>query len=95
MATSTIKNRYPKTKSLNVPLNIPSNGSANANLKTLIDADMPSGCTCLGVVGFTTNDQALLPVSVRYADSAYALQIRNLYSGTFTNKNIGIIYLYI
>ena len=95
MSTSTIKNRYPKTKSFNVTLNIPANGSANANLKTLIDADMPSGCTCLGVVGFTTNDQSLFPISVRYADTAYSLQIRNTYNGAFSNKKIGITYLYI
>lgn len=96
MATTSIKNSYPKTKQLNISMTIPKNSSANNNLKTLIDADMPSGCTCLGIVGFTTNDQALIPVAVRYVDNAYSLQIRNISTTVdFTNKNISVHYLYI
>ena len=72
---------------------VPANGSANTNLKTLIDADLPSGKRFLALAGFTTNDQSLLLVGAYYnSNSSYSLQARNISSSALT-KNVTIFYL--
>lgn len=52
--------------------------SDNRNLKTMIDANMPSGKRFLGVVGFTTNSANVVPTSMRYEDTNYSWQLRNV-----------------
>ena len=72
---------------------VPANGAANTNLKTLIDADLPSGKRFLAIAGFTTNDQSLLLVGAYYnSTSNYSLQVRNISSSSLT-KNTTIFYL--
>lgn len=63
-------------------------GDDYTNLKTLIDADLPSGYTCLGIVGFTSNSGSVVISSARYVDSNWSLQMRNLGSGTISNNAI-------
>lgn len=67
--------------------------ATNTNLKTLIDADLPSGYTCLGVVGFTTNQMDIVPISVRYANSNYSCQIRNVSTTNNRSNTMNIYYL--
>ena len=52
--------------------------SDNRNLKTLIDANIPSGKRFLGIVGFTTNSANVVPTSMRYEDTNYSWQLRNV-----------------
>ena len=52
--------------------------SDNRNLKTLIDANIPSGKRFLGIVGFTTNSAYVVPTSMRYEDTIYSWQLRNV-----------------
>ena len=71
---------------------IPANNSNNTNLKTIIDNDMPSGYKFVGISGFSTNDIYITPISVRYHDSAYSLQVSNRYN-TNRTTNIEVYYL--
>lgn len=71
---------------------IPAGGNTNTSLKDLIDADLPTGKTCLGVVGFASNDIYIVICNAYYAASAYSLQIRNIGESTRTNT-VRIYYL--
>ena len=82
-----------KVKVLNVNYSISANDSYNTNLKTLIDADLPSGHKCIGISGFTTNDINVLPISVRYENSQYSLQMRNISSSSKT-EHVDVYYMY-
>lgn len=57
---------------------IAGNGSSNTNGKTLVDAALPTGTTCIGIVGFSTNSVYVVPISIRYLDSAYSFQLKNI-----------------
>ena len=67
------------------------NGTYATNLKPLIDADLPTGYRCLGVVGFSTNDQHAFVVALRYVNYAYSCQIGP--SVALTNKSLIVMYL--
>jgi len=79
-------------RSVTQAYDIVASGSMHANLKTLIDADMPSGYKCLGVVGFTTNHIGVYLNAVGYRASEYSLQAYNNTNGQRTG-NIQIWYL--
>ena len=86
----------PKTlgvDSLSHPYSIAANGSYATNLKTLIDADKPSGSTVLGIVGYATNDVNVIAVALKYQSTNYSLQLRNLSNAT-NSHSIDIFYLY-
>ncbi len=68
-------------------------GNANTNLKTLIDADMPTGYRCLGIVGVTTNDIYVFVVAAYYGASNYSLQLKSTYEGARSDKTAVIYYL--
>lgn len=57
---------------------IDANISANTNLKTLIDGNMPAGKRFLGIVGYTTNNANVVPTSMRYEETNYSWQLRNV-----------------
>lgn len=65
-----------QVRTIFIQYTLSNNGNYNANLKTLIDADTPSGYRCLGIVGYTTNDPNVVATSIRYADSNYSFQVR-------------------
>lgn len=92
MASGTIKHTSFEIRQINVAYTAAAGGTATANLKTLIDAYLPSGYTCLGIVGFATNNPNCHFSSCRYVDSAYAMQIRNNSSSQVTNT-ANIYYL--
>ena len=79
-------------RSVTQAYDIVASGSMHANLKTLIDADLPTGYTCLGVVGFTTNHIGVYLNAVGYRASDYSLQARNATEGQRTG-NIQVWYL--
>lgn len=77
-AVSTLNDAFKsfQVRTIFIQYTLSNNGNYNVNLKTLIDADIPSGYRCLGVVGYTTNDVNVVATSVRYTDSNYSFQIR-------------------
>ena len=79
-------------RSIEAPYTVSNSGTFNYNIYTAINNDMPSGYTFLGITGYTTNDQNVLLMSIRYANSAYSLQGRSFYSGSITNK-VNVYYL--
>ena len=52
--------------------------SDNRNLKEMIDNNLPAGKRFLGIVGFTTNSANVVPASMRYEDTNYSWQLRNI-----------------
>lgn len=77
-------------RSVSYVYSIPAGGNTNTNLKELIDADLPTGKTCLGVVGLASNDVFVVVCNAYYGSSAYSLQIRNI--GESTRSNTARIY---
>jgi hypothetical protein len=82
------------TYTVDIPYTVPANGSWNTNTKTAIDNAKPTGARVLGVVGFITNSSNVVPISVRYADSNYALQIKNT-SNSEVSNNVKLHILYV
>ena len=74
------------------PVTVAANNNNNTNLKTLIDSDIPSGYKYVCISGFSTNDVQLIPIAVRYTDSAYSLQVANR-SNTSRTSNVEINYI--
>lgn len=87
---------YPKTymqiRSVSINYSISGNNQFNTNLYTVINNDLPSGWTCLGIVGIATNSQSVLPAAVFYGNSSWSLQLRNV-SSTADNNHVNIYYL--
>lgn len=54
------------------------NGNANTNGKTIIDSLTPSGYEVIGIIGFTTGNVQVVPISARYGNNEYSFQVRNL-----------------
>lgn len=71
---------------------VPANSSVYTNLYTIINNSKPSSSTVLGIVGFSTNDQSVFLVSIKYENSNYSVQIRNV-SNTAISNHIDIYYL--
>lgn len=83
---------YPKIKiyrgSVTSTLTVSANGSNFTNLSTLINDNMPSGYEFLCISGFTTNSQYIVPVSLRYVNTEYSLQVKNVSSNQQTAQII-------
>ena len=93
MANSVIKHQPILTiRRVNWDYTISNASGTWTNLKTLIDNDLPSGYRCLGIVGYTTSDIRVVPVSVRYYDTQYSLQLIRLNSDTISQQMI-VYYL--
>lgn len=71
---------------------IDANSNTNTNLYTLINNDLPSGSTCLGVVGFSTNTVNVVPIAMQYYNSNYSAQLRNISDSSVSN-NLNVRYL--
>lgn len=79
-------------RSVSVNYTIPGSGQYNDNLYSIVNADLPAGKKCLGIVGFTSNSENVLIDSIRYENSAYSFQMRNL-SSSATSNTAFIYYL--
>lgn len=77
-----------QTRELTLPYTVAGNASFYTNLKTKIDATLPSGNVCLGVVGFSTNNGSVFPLNVRYVNSDYSLQFKNTSSSSVSTNAI-------
>ena len=73
------------------------NTARNTNLKTLIDADMPSGATFFAITGWGCGSAACAPVQIRYVNSSYSLTIKNVTSSSVAKTSdtyARIYYIY-
>lgn len=92
MASGMIKMKSFEIRRIDVAYTAAAGSTATANIKTLIDADLPSGYSCLGIVGFTSNNPNCHFSSLRYVDSQYSMQLRNNSSSQISNA-ANIYYL--
>lgn len=83
---------YTATRTVQWSYSLTANGNSNTNLYTLIENNLPANNRFLGLAGFTTGNVQVVPISVRYSDSDYALQIRNLSSSAQTGT-VTIYYI--
>lgn len=65
-------------------VSISANGRANFNLKTLIDADLPSGYRYGGLAGYDTGNVYVFAIAVRYRDTDYSMHLKNTSSSALT-----------
>lgn len=66
--------------------------SDHTNLYTLINNDMPSGYKYLAVSGFNTGNAAVTVTNIRYINTDYSLEIRNI-SSSAVSSTAEIYYL--
>ena len=83
---------YTATRTVQWSYSLTANGNSNTNLYTLIENNLPANNRFLGLAGFTTGNVQVVPISVRYSDSDYSLQIRNLSSSAQTGT-VTIYYI--
>lgn len=69
---------------------IPAGGNTNTNLKSLIDADLPSGKTFLGIAGIGSGNIGIVVNNAYYSNSNYSLQLFN--AGSIARKGYATIY---
>lgn len=86
-----LKNSF-SIRSVTWAYTIDANSNTNTNLYTLINNDLPSGATCLGVVGFSTNTVNVVPIAMQYYNSNYSAQLRNISNSSVSN-NLNVRYL--
>ena len=79
-------------RELTLPYTVAANAAYNANLKTKIDATLPTGYKCLGIVGVASNHNSVFPVGFRYSNSDYSLGLKNT-SNSSVSTNAIIVYL--
>lgn len=81
-----VKNKIDSlsTDSVAVPYTLSSQGQYNTNLKTIIDADVPSGKKVIGIIGCTTGDVRVFVVGCYYSNGNYSFQIRNISNDTIS-----------
>lgn len=92
MASGMVKALSFEIRKVNFAYTVSAGGTAQTNLKTLIDADLPSGYSCLGIVGYTSNNPNCFFTSLRYVNHTYAMQIRNTASSQ-VSQTANIYYL--
>lgn len=97
MAVSKIKGS-PSVITRSISIEYPSDGIAanasfHANLKTLIDADMPNGYAFLAFAGIVTNSGNLNLSNLRYSDSVYSFEVKNISSSKVTAGGANVNYV--
>ena len=78
MASSVIKAGRLFQRTVTVPWSVSGSSTYNTNLYTIINADLPSGYRCVGIVGFELGQNQQMLVNCRYVDDNYSFQIRNM-----------------
>ena len=79
---------------IDYPTTFDANATFNTNLKTIIDADLPAGTKCIGIVGYDSGASTIVIVQLRYYNGNYSLQARNTGSSQ-SSKTAIVHYLYI
>lgn len=79
LAKATEQQRY-----IDVSYSLNAGASMHTNLKTLIDADMPSGYTWGGLSGFMSGNSNVCVIACAYANTEWTLQLKNFGTSTIT-----------
>lgn len=82
----------PKIMSVGHSVSVAGSGNGNTNLKNKIDAVIPTGYVCGGIVGYSTNSIYIVVSNCQYSSSNYSLQWWNRTTSTQT-ANISIHFL--
>lgn len=81
------------TRTVTITYSASANDTYNANLKTIIDNDLPSGYKCVGITGVQSGSNACMVYAYRYVNSSYALGIRNVTATAVSSVTATIEYL--
>ena len=93
MASSVIKVNTIQIRDISIPMTVEANSTYNTNLINKINADLPSGYRCLGICGYATNHDSLVPVNVSYNTGGdYSFMVKNI-SAVQRNVNGHVQYL--
>ena len=79
-------------RSVNYSYTLAANGTDATNLKTLIDADVPTGYKFLSISGFTSNNSNAYIYTARYYNNNYSLALKNTSDSALTGEAV-IYYL--
>lgn len=79
-------------RKVNFSYSIAANGNTHGNLYTLINNNMPSGYRFLAFAGFNTASVHVFMSNMRYVNSDYSIELRNVSSTTVTQTS-DIFYL--
>jgi len=93
VASGAIKSNTLGIRNIDISMTIEGNSTYNANLINKINSDLPSGCRCLGICGFTTGSDSLVPIQVSYtAGGDFSFLVRNI-SGAQRTGTAHVQYL--
>lgn len=76
-----------------LPSTFASGATYNTNLKTIIDADLPSGKKCIGIVGYDSAGASILLSQIRYVNNSYSFNCINTASYSYSDKTAHVSYL--
>lgn len=79
--------------SVPLPATFASGATYNTNLKTIIDADLPTGKKCIGIIGWDSSGASILVSQLRYVNNSYSFHCINTSSSAYTNKSAQVHYL--
>jgi hypothetical protein len=89
-----VSNLKTPSAALGASYTVAASGTYKLNLKTTLDGNIPSGYKLLGIVGFRTGNDNVVPIRIEYQDNASSLTLRNL-SNTSQNGTWGVDILII
>lgn len=90
-----IDSKEQNFRSVTFQYTVAAGGRVNTNLKTLIDADMPTGGVFAGIVGFQSGDANAVISAAFYNNNNYSLCVNNIGSVGITDKTATIYYKYV
>ena len=94
MASGKIKSNTIGTRNISFSMTIEGNGTYHANLINAINNDLPSGYRCIGICGFSTGNDAFVPIQVSTITGGdYSLLVRNI-SGIQKTGTMHVQYLF-
>lgn len=82
-----------RSVSVPLPATFAAGATYNTNLKTIIDADLPSGYKCLGIAGWDSSGAKIVLSQLRYYNNSYSFQAWNASTSAYTDKTAIVLYL--
>jgi len=73
-----VNNLKTPSAALGASYTVAASGTYTLNLKTTVDGSIPSGYKCIGIVGFRTGNDNVVPIRIEYQNNASSLTLRNL-----------------
>lgn len=93
MASGVIKPNTIGIRDVSFSITVEGYSTYNANLINKINSNLPSGCRCLGICGFATGSDSLVPIQVSYTSGGdFSFLVRNI-SGAQRTGTAHVQYL--